>query len=68
MYVHPAFNVHQATSLAFAGARSFGLVVACDAGRPVASLLPFVLVQQDGKPPRLRFHVARANPLAEVAE
>jgi transcriptional regulator len=68
MYVHPAFNVHPATSLAFAGARGFGLVAACDAGRPVAALLPFILVQADGKPPRVRFHVARANPLAELAE
>jgi transcriptional regulator len=67
MYVHPAFDIHPATSLAFAGARGFGLVVACDAGRPVASPLPFILVQQDGKPARVRFHVARANPLAELA-
>lgn len=67
MYVHPAFDVHPATSLAFAGARGFGLVVACDGGRPVASPLPFALIEADGKPPRLRFHVARANPLAALA-
>ena len=39
MYAQPAFNVHRAVSLAFAAARGFGLVVACDRGRPVASLL-----------------------------
>jgi transcriptional regulator len=68
MYVHPAFKVHPATSLAFAAARGFGLVVACDGGRPVAAHLPFRLIEQDGKVPKLEFHVARANPLAQIAE
>ena len=68
MYVHPAFKVHPATSLAFAAARGFGLVIACDGGRPVASHLPFRLVEQDGKVPKLEFHVARANPMAAIAE
>ena len=63
MYVHPAFKVHPATSLAFAAARGFGLVIASDGGRPVASPLPFRLIEQDGKVPKLEFHVARANPL-----
>ena len=68
MYVHPAFKVHPAASLAFAAARGFGLVIACDGGRPVASHLPFRLIEQDGKVPKLEFHVARANPLGAIAE
>jgi len=68
MYVHPAFKVHPATALAFAAARGFGLVIACDGGRPVASHLPFRLIEQDGKVPKLEFHAARANPLAQIAE
>jgi transcriptional regulator len=67
MYVHPAFKVHPATSLAFAAARGFGLVIACDGGRPVASPLPFRLIEQDGKIPKLEFHVARGNQLAQIA-
>ena len=68
MYVHPAFKVHPATSLAFAASRGFGLVIASDGGRPVASPLPFRLIEQDGKVPKLEFHVARANPLGAIAE
>jgi transcriptional regulator len=68
MYANPAFKVHPAVALAFAKARSFGLVVACEAGRPVASLLPFRLLERDGAVPRLQFHVARVNPLAKLAE
>jgi transcriptional regulator len=68
MYIHPASKVHPAASLAFAAARSFGLVIAGDGGRPVASALPFRLVETHGKMPRLEFHVARGNPLAQLAE
>jgi transcriptional regulator len=68
MYVHPAFKVHPAASLAFAAARGFGLVIASDGGRPVASPLPFRLIEQDGKMPKLEFHVARVNPLGAIAE
>jgi transcriptional regulator len=68
MYVHPTCKVHPAVSLAFAAARSFGLVIACDGGRPAASLLPFRLVEAHGKMPRLEFHVARGNPLGQLAE
>jgi transcriptional regulator len=68
MYVHPAFKVRPAASLAFAAARGFGTVIACDAGRPVAAHLPFRLIEQDGKVPKLEFHVARANPLGAIAE
>ena len=68
MYVNAHFKVHPAASLAFAAARGFGLVIAADAGRPVASPLPFRLIEQDGKVPKLEFHVARANPLGQIAE
>jgi transcriptional regulator len=68
MYANPAFKVHPAASLAFAAARGFGLVIACDAGRPLASPLPFRLIEADGKVPKLEFHVARANPLGAIAE
>lgn len=68
MYVHPAFKVHPATALAFAAARGFGTVIACDGGRPVAAHLPFRLIEQDGKVPKIEFHVARANALGAIAE
>ncbi|HVV63336.1 MAG TPA: FMN-binding negative transcriptional regulator [Pseudolabrys sp.] len=68
MYVPSAFKVHPALALAFAGARGFGLVIACDGGRPVASQVPFLVVEADGKVPRAVFHVARGNPLAALAQ
>lgn len=68
MYAQPAFRTHQAVALAFAAARGFGLVTACDGGRPVASPLPFLLIEKDGEMPRVQFHVARGNPLAALAE
>ena len=67
MYVHPAFRIDRATSLAFAAGRGFGLVVACDGGRPTASPLPFHLAYCNDGTPRLGFHVARNNPLATLA-
>jgi transcriptional regulator len=66
MYIHPAFRVDEAASLAFAAARGFGLVIACADGRTVASPLPFVIDQAAGGR-WLAFHVARANRLADVA-
>jgi transcriptional regulator len=68
MYVNAHSKVHPAAALAFAAARGFGLVIACDGGRPVASHLPFRLIEADGKVPKLEFHAARANPLAAIAE
>lgn len=67
MCVPTAFKVHPALTLAFAAARGFGLVIACDGGRPIAATLPFRLIEADGNSPRVAFHVARANPLAELA-
>jgi transcriptional regulator len=67
MYVHPAFKVHRAVALAFAAARGFGHVIACEGGRPVAALLPFQVTEADGRLPRVQFHVARPNSLAQLA-
>jgi transcriptional regulator len=67
MYVHSAFKIHHAVGLAFAAARGFGHVIACEGGRPVAALLPFHVVEADGRLPRVQFHVARPNPLARLA-
>jgi transcriptional regulator len=66
MYIHPAFRIDEAASLAFAGARGFGLVVACADGRMVASPLPFYIDQAEGGR-WLAFHVARGNRLADLA-
>src|ERR1043166_6656505 len=68
IYVNSPFKVPPATALAFAAARGFGLVIACDGGRPVAAHLPFRLIEADGKGPKLEFHVARPNPLGQIAE
>jgi transcriptional regulator len=67
MYIPSAFKVHPALALSFAGARGFGLFIACDGGRPVAATLPFHLIEVDGNSPRVAFHVARGNPLAALA-
>jgi transcriptional regulator len=68
MYAPPAFKLHPALALAFAAARGFGLAVSCDGGRPLASPVPFLIDERQGKSPRVAFHLARANPLAQVAE
>lgn len=68
MYVPPAFKLHPALALAFAAARGFGLAVSCDGGRPLASPVPFLIEERPGKSPRVSFHLARANPLAQLAE
>ncbi len=68
MYVHPAFQIDRAASLAFAAERGFGLVIACDNGRPVASPVPFHLTYSADGTPRVMFHVARANQLGTLAE
>jgi transcriptional regulator len=67
MYAQPAFRIDTEASLAFAGERGFGLAVAFDDGRPVASAVPFLLDPVDA-PERLQFHVARGNPLGALAE
>ena len=68
MYTPPAFGLHPAVALAFAAARGFGLAVSCDGGRPLASPVPFLIEERPGKSPRVTFHLACANPLAQIAE
>jgi transcriptional regulator len=67
MYVPPAFRIDRAASLAFAAARGFGLVAAFDGARPVASSLPFAIDYREDGTPFVQFHVARANPLTQLA-
>ena len=67
MYAPPAFRIDRAASLAFAAEHGFGLVIACDGVRPVASPLPFVIDYAADGTPRVGFHVARGNPLADLA-
>jgi transcriptional regulator len=61
------FKPDRAASLAFAQARGFGLVCAWDGARPIASSLPFYLTFADDGTPRAAFHVARHNPLVNLA-
>lgn len=68
MYTPSAFTLHPALALAFAAARGFGLAVSCDGGRPLASPVPFLIEERPGEGARVSFHLARANPLAQVAE
>ena len=68
MYTRPFFEPDRAASLAFADARGFGTVCACDGGKPVASSLPFYLSYGDDGTPHALFHVARQNALATLAD
>jgi len=68
MYTPPPFKSDRAASLAFAGARGFGTVCAFDGKKPIASQLPFYLSYADDGTPRALFHVARGNPLAQLAD
>ena len=67
MFTRPFFEPDRAASLAFADARGFGTVCACDGGKPVASALPFCLEYQRDGTPFVAFHVARGNALAALA-
>jgi transcriptional regulator len=68
MYTPPMFKPDRAACLAFAEARGFGTICAWQGKRPVASSLPFYLVFADDGTPRAAFHVARGNPLANLAD
>ena len=67
MFTRPFFEPDRAASLAFVGARGFGVVCAYDGGRPVASSLPFCLEYLSDGTPCVSFHVARGNALASLA-
>jgi transcriptional regulator len=68
MYTPPMFKAERAASLAFAEARGFGMACAFDGARPVASQLPFYISHADDGTPRAVFHVARGNPLIQLAD
>jgi transcriptional regulator len=68
MYTPPMFKPDRAASLGFAEARGFGTVCAWDGKRPIASLLPFYLSYADDGTPQAAFHVARHNPLVNLAD
>ena len=68
MFTRPFFEPDRAASLAFADARGFGTVCACDGGKPVASALPFCLEYLSDGTPTVAFHVARGNALAALAD
>lgn len=68
MFTRPFFEPDRAASLAFAAARGFGTVCACEGGKPVASALPFCLEYLSDGTPCVSFHVARGNALAALAD
>ena len=68
MYTPPMFKPDRAASLAWAQARGFATITAWDGRNPVASPLPFQLSYSDDGAPIAAFHVARQNPLANLAD
>ncbi len=68
MYTPPPFKSDRAASLAFAEARGFGTVCAFDGRKPIASQLPFYLTAAADGTPLALFHVARGNPLVQLAD
>jgi transcriptional regulator len=68
MYTPPMFKTERAASLAFAEERGFATVCAFDGEKPLASLLPFYLSYADDGTPRAAFHLARGNPLIQLAD
>jgi len=67
MYTPPAFKPDRAACLGFAEARGFGTVCAFDGEKPIAALLPFYLSYASDGTPVASFHVARHNPLVNLA-
>jgi transcriptional regulator len=68
MYTPPMFKTDRAAAVAFAEARGFGTACAFDGSRPIASLLPFYIDHADDGTPRAAFHLARGNPLIQLAD
>jgi transcriptional regulator len=68
MYTPAMFKTDHAASLAFAEARGFATVCAFDGEKPVASLLPFYISHADDGTPLALFHLARGNPLIQLAD
>jgi transcriptional regulator len=68
MYTPPLFKQDRAASLKFAEERGFGTICAWNGARPMASLLPFYLSYADDGAAQALFHVARGNPLVQLAD
>lgn len=69
MYVPPLYrNDDRREVLAFLKDRGFGLVIAAGAEEPVGAHVPFLAEEADDGTLRLRFHVARGNPLWRLVE
>ena len=68
MYTPTMFKPDRAASLAFAETRGFGTVCAWDGHKPIASLLPFYLTSSNDGTPLAAFHLARHNPLVNLAD
>ena len=68
MYTPTMFKPDRAASLAFAETRGFGTVCAWDGHKPIASLLPFYLTSANDGTPLAAFHLARHNPLVNLAD
>lgn len=68
MYTPPLFKQDRTASLAFAAERGFGIVCAWNGTRPIASSVPFYLSGADDGTVEVLFHVARHNPLAQLAD
>jgi transcriptional regulator len=68
MYVPPLFKPDRSASLGFAQARGFGTVCAWEGNKPIASSVPFILTSAADGTPLAAFHVARGNPLANLAD
>ena len=68
MYTPPLFKQDRAASFAFADERGFGTVCAWNGTRPIASSLPFYLSHGDDGTAEALFHVARGNPLIQLAD
>ncbi len=67
MYINPAFKTDEDEAWAFVEERGFGAVVALDAGTPLASHVPLLVIRDaETGARRLQFHVARPNPLHSV--
>jgi transcriptional regulator len=68
MYTPPLFKPDRAACLTFAQARGFALICAWDGNKPIASSIPFILTAADDGTPLAAFHVARGNPLVNLAD
>ena len=68
MYTPPMFKSDRAAALAFAELRGFGTICAWDGNKPIASLLPFYLTSANDGTPQALFHLARHNPLIDLAD